>query len=550
MTEYPIDNAIQFDPDITIYMDYAKTISILLYHRIQEEGGFKNWKYEEVFTRVIANLRLAYEVNRPLYYSRHKGYYPQGDIGYDVMTNLIDAMIKTGLIEHQIGKYDHIFHSDKSTFNKGYSSRMWVSSRNKEMFTIFTRIPVDSIIKEAPTPLVKLQTRKVVIGKKTILPKPIPYRRTHATNRMTKQLKQYNKMLADTNIELHVDWNTLDNNQRRKLVRFNYMTQFSKTSILYPIELKNFNWTGYYISGKNHTDIQDTVNKVNTIIQDTGYSSIYNTGNILYTDTVGQTHKHTTGVFYENTSITNQNDTRYSDLKVSVKTTMITHRFIGISFKYKSLHRSFTENFNQGGRYYGASWIDFHGNIRPRLFINGESVCEPDFSAYHLRMLYHELKIDYRDDAYLYETKELRPLAKACAMTLINCKTARGATNSVKKAFGYDSRRKHPIDYNNKLVEEYDTWIHNVDFINSLKEGFKKAHPIITEKYWYKDCGLRLQNIDSNITYNILNHFIEQDIPCLPVHDSFIVQQRHKKELIEVMSNEYEKIMNFKPVID
>lgn len=545
MTEYYIDNAIQFDPDITIYIDYAKTISIFLYDELQKEGDFKNWKYEDTFVRVIANLRLAFEINRPLYYSRHKGYYPLGDIGYDIMMNLIKTMIKTGFIEHQIGKYDHTFHSDGSTFNKGYSSRMWVSSRNKKLFDKFTKIPVDCITKEAPTPLVKLQTRKIVIGKKTIKPKPIPYRPTHITNKMKNQLTQYNKLMNNTSVELHVDWNTLDNKQRRKLVRFIYMTQFSKTTILYPIQLKNFNWTGSYISGKNNTDIQDTVNKVDSIIQYTGYSN-------RYTDTVEKTINNTPGVFHDIISATNQNDTRYSDLKVSEYSPVITPKFIGILFKYRLLHRSFTEekDFSLGGRFYGASWIEFHGNIRDRLFINGEKVCEPDFSAYHLRMLYHELHIDYREDAYLYIPKEFRPLAKVCAMSLVNCKSSKGATQAVQSAFGLDNRRKHPIDYNNKLVEEYGAWIHNKDYINTLKKGFEKAHPLIAEKYWYKDCGLRLQNIDSKIASEVIQHFINQDIPILPVHDSFVIAERYKDELIKTMREKYRDHFGYNPVVD
>lgn len=547
MTEYYIDNAIQFDPDITIYIDYAKTISILLYEEVQKKGDWRHEKYEEVFVRVIANLRLAFEINRPLYYSRHRSYYPQGDIGCTVMIKLVDAMIRTDLIEHQTGKYDHIFHSDGSTFNKGYSSRMWVSSRNKKLFDRFVRIPVDCITKEAPSPIVQLQTRKETIGKKTILPKPIPYRPTHATNRMKNQLIQYNELLSDTNIELHVDWFSLDNKQRKKLVRFIMMTQFSKTSIMYPVQLKKFNWTGSYISGKKGSGIQDTVDSINTIMVDSNKSIMVSSNN--YSTTVVKDYNTTTGTYFNNISATTQDDTRYNDLKVGGKTTMRPASFIGILFKYKYLHRSFTGNFNQGGRFYGASWIDFHGNIRPCLFINGEQVCEPDFSAYHLRMLYHELGIDYRDDAYLYEQKKFRKLAKVCAMTLINCKSAKGSTNSVKKAFGYNYKT-NTINYENELIDEFGTWILNPDFINPLKKGFEKAHPLIAEKYLYKDCGLRLQNTDSRIASEILQHFIDQGIPILPVHDSFLVRQRHRDELVEVMRVKYRDQFGYDPIID
>lgn len=40
-----------------------------------------------------------------------------------------------------------------------------------------------------------------------------------------------------------------------------------------------------------------------------------------------------------------------------------------------------------------------------------------------------------------------------------------------------------------------------------------------------------------------------ENIPCLPVHDSFIVPAHHEGALRQAMIEEYEKIMGFKPVI-
>ncbi|MDX9710543.1 MAG: hypothetical protein RBT64_13410, partial [Trichloromonas sp.] len=62
--------------------------------------------------------------------------------------------------------------------------------------------------------------------------------------------------------------------------------------------------------------------------------------------------------------------------------------------------------------------------------------------------------------------------------------------------------------------------------------------------------GLTLQNLDSAITEDILISFMREGIPCLPVHDSYIVPARYKDRLYQKMMEAYEKVMGFEPVID
>jgi len=42
----------------------------------------------------------------------------------------------------------------------------------------------------------------------------------------------------------------------------------------------------------------------------------------------------------------------------------------------------------------------------------------------------------------------------------------------------------------------------------------------------------------------------ERQIPCLPVHDSFIVPARHEDRLREAMMRSYTELMGFKPLVD
>ena len=47
--------------------------------------------------------------------------------------------------------------------------------------------------------------------------------------------------------------------------------------------------------------------------------------------------------------------------------------------------------------------------------------------------------------------------------------------------------------------------------------------------------GLRLQYEDSLLAEQVMLHFAVDDIPVLPVHDSFIVAAQHQQELVAVM---------------
>ena len=56
--------------------------------------------------------------------------------------------------------------------------------------------------------------------------------------------------------------------------------------------------------------------------------------------------------------------------------------------------------------------------------------------------------------------------------------------------------------------------------------------------------------MDSRITDIVLKTMTNNEIPCLPVHDSYIVREMDKDFLIDVMKKSYEQIMKgFTPVI-
>jgi hypothetical protein len=207
-----------------------------------------------------------------------------------------------------------------------------------------------------------------------------------------------------------------------------------------------------------------------------------------------------------------------------------THNIAAI-LKYKQLHRVFTDHLKLGGRYYGASWQMFSDNLRKHLFINGNPVVEWDFSGLHLRMLYHLEGMDYPGDPYAFGSRQERPYLKLVSLVMINKKTRRGLIRAIKKTFAANQLAIPPDEQIERMVARFDA-----------------AHDRIN-RYFCSDIGLRLQYLDSQITSDILDYFLEREIPVLPIHDSYIVAEQCEEELYEVMKDKYRDRMGFDPVV-
>ncbi len=146
-------------------------------------------------------------------------------------------------------------------------------------------------------------------------------------------------------------------------------------------------------------------------------------------------------------------------------------------------------------------------------------------------MLYHTEGIDYPKDPYVVcGGPELRDVFKAVGLVAINAKTVQSAYGGIRDEL---QKRNIPMP----------------KFTNPLKtlvEMFRKPHWRI-EKYLFSDAGIWLQNLDSQIMNSILMRLKDNGILGLSVHDSVIVQKEHEGILREIMIQEYETVMGFKP---
>jgi hypothetical protein len=209
-----------------------------------------------------------------------------------------------------------------------------------------------------------------------------------------------------------------------------------------------------------------------------------------------------------------------------------------------SLHRVFNRgSLKCGGRFYGGQYQGFPSSQRSWILINGSPVVEYDFSSLHPTMLLNSIGKDIPDcDIYdIYSNELLRKAVKLIVNISINAKSMVGAT----RAF---NNKLNNLNLDNpkhlKLFEIQNIMLERGLTPNTLLRDFLKTHPDF-EQFLFSDRGIHLMRDDSDIASAILGHFHSLDIPCLCVHDSFIVQKQYEDEISSVMKDAYYSKMKF-----
>ncbi|GGK64982.1 hypothetical protein [Amphritea balenae] len=207
------------------------------------------------------------------------------------------------------------------------------------------------------------------------------------------------------------------------------------------------------------------------------------------------------------------------------------------------VYRVFNNNsFDQGGRFYGGFWQRLSSETRARLLIDGEPVVELDYSSLHLSVLYNlklGIKVPKGDlyDLSAYGIGEpgnpvARKAAKFTSIIMCNTKHPSEANGAVAKKLTKLRKEGHEVPW---TAEEI------------IKAFMKKHKPL--KEFFCTSLGLQIQRKDSDVVDKILALSVEQDIPVLPIHDSFIVRQSDEGWLRDVMESEYRNVMGFNPVV-
>lgn len=181
---------------------------------------------------------------------------------------------------------------------------------------------------------------------------------------------------------------------------------------------------------------------------------------------------------------------------------------------HNELYRVFNRSLDLGGRLYGAWYQNMPSDERSRITMNGSETLENDYRQLHPRLLYAIAGKLLDGDAYEMDGWA-RPQAKAALNTIINAETELAALRSIATEIGGRGAFARA---------------------RNLIERLKERHQPIADSFG-SGAGLRLQRIDSDIAEQVQLRLIRRGIVSLPIHDSFIVEQRHSGVLREVMND-------------
>jgi hypothetical protein len=216
------------------------------------------------------------------------------------------------------------------------------------------------------------------------------------------------------------------------------------------------------------------------------------------------------------------------------------------SIIYKKLHvevhRVFNnEDLSTGGRFYGHEFQSLNKNLRRKILINGEAVTELDYKALHISLLYNLCNIK-TPSGDLYDLFDKNQLLRRAVKKMFNIVINAKSRISALCAF----RNKVLLSTKSEIALEMQKYCITPEM---LLNRIIEKHAVLS-KFLHSGKGIELQYLDSCIATDILNYFTDKEIPCLPVHDSFIVQCKHGEELKNVMHEMYLRHTGFECGID
>ncbi len=203
--------------------------------------------------------------------------------------------------------------------------------------------------------------------------------------------------------------------------------------------------------------------------------------------------------------------------------------------KVKDMHRVFnrgSKDFDKGGRFYGPYYQGMPSKFRKHIYIDGKKTVEWDYSGLHIRMLYHQLGLEFNGDPYAIGDGSQRDEYKLVSLISINAKE-RGSHRAVR-----DALEKAGFD-----VEQQD-----FTQIRKMMDDFKARHSPIQE-FLFSGVGIDLQNADSRIMEKIMMKLHAKGITALPIHDSAIVEGEYSETLQDIMIEVYEEEMGHIPML-
>ena len=201
-------------------------------------------------------------------------------------------------------------------------------------------------------------------------------------------------------------------------------------------------------------------------------------------------------------------------------------------FAARTVYRVFNnDDWEQGGRFYGAWWISIPSHLRRYILIDGKKTVEVDYSGIHPAMLFaltgKGIPIDpYERCVRNRGNEDERKLVKKTFNALLNADSVKG----IKKIKKYD---------------ETLTGRNWEDFKRFIVDSYPEC-----AGHFGTGAGLRLQRMDSDLAEAVMLRFARMGYGCLPVHDSFIVHHDMRDVLEESMKAVFKDMFGVEHKVD
>lgn len=190
-----------------------------------------------------------------------------------------------------------------------------------------------------------------------------------------------------------------------------------------------------------------------------------------------------------------------------------------------------------------------NGIERSEIIFNESQLFEWDYVSQHIQFLFNgELHLPCPEDFYHKVPGYIKSYVKKGILTSISAKTeskVSGVLTSSKDMY-YKSGPKWG-EINTKKIPLYVGEGAHAEATKMIDAIFS-TYPML-RKFRNGDLSHRLTNLDSQLALNILMTLLDKEIVCLTMHDSFLVPIKFKNLLYETMTNEYQKMFGFKPMI-
>lgn len=185
-----------------------------------------------------------------------------------------------------------------------------------------------------------------------------------------------------------------------------------------------------------------------------------------------------------------------------------------VQLKYKH------DAFNSGRLYTDYQDLpDRRVRIRINTLIDGEPLCEVDFSANHLRLAMSVLHDEDIGDTPYEDIMEIAQLRDPSLVKTF-----------ITRALGASNRTAANSSWNlDKL---------GAPLFEKLELAVLKRFPKLK---LYDAWGIQAQNLEGAMLRHVMLQGIEEDIVCLPVHDAIAVPQQHEKWAVDAMLEAWER---------